>query len=547
VILWPDNDAQGWATMMGDVKRDRDGNPIQPISWKKGIIEHLFEINALRVKIVHITHSSRDKGWDIADAEEEGLDRNAVSAIMRDRIQEWPRDKFDAWKRKRISDAAPKTEDEKPPAKKEEAKPEPEPERTRNPAAVRSEIDKVNWRDHLIMNKDGNAIKPNSMQNIRLMLQYEHTFAGTFAWNEFAKEVFIMRRPVWDVSGNMDKWEPRMILDFDITSATCWLEYFGLTPKVNDVGKIIQNIAQHNAYNPVRDNLDRMKWDGVKRLDDMFMYYFGAERSEINSAFGRRWMIGAIARAYKPGCKMDTMIILEGAQGLKKSSALRALTDAICPGLFTDEISDPNSKDAGLQMQGAFLVEIAELDAFRKAEITQIKAWLTRQVDRFRRPYAKIVEEFPRSCVFAGTVNPSGTGYLKDATGARRFWPVKCTGIDLDGIREDGPQLWAEAKHLYEQGENWWLTEEEEALSQTVQEKRYEMDPFAELINDIVRGMFTVKINTIMQRLEIPMERRSQLMAKRIGNHLHHSGWVRYEENGQIIYKLDVDAQDKMI
>src|SRR5690606_22503655 len=134
---------------------------------------------------------------------------------------------------------------------------------------------------------------------------------------------------------------------------------------------------------------------------------------------------------------MDTMLILEGEQGLKKSTALRVLSDALCEGVFTDEMSDPNSKDAGLQMQGMLIVEIAELDAFRRAEITQIKAWLARQKDRFRRPYGKVVEEFARGCVFAGTVNPIGnTGYLKDPTGARRFWPVKCTDINIEALGE---------------------------------------------------------------------------------------------------------------
>jgi predicted P-loop ATPase len=249
-----------------------------------------------------------------------------------------------------------------------------------------------------------------------------------------------------------------------------------------------------------------------------------------------KYLVGAVARAFQPGCKMDTMIILEGPQGLRKSSALRTMCDAIGPDLFTDEISDPNSKDAGLQMQGAFMVEIAELDAFRRAEITQIKAWLSRQTDRFRRPYGKIVEEFPRSCVFAGTVNPSGTGYLKDPTGARRFEPVKCGNIRLEELAAAAPQIWAEAVALYDTGIAWWLEGDENGLAELVQRDRYEEDPYGQMIDDLITNYTRVTTIQIMGLLEIPKERRNSGTNRRIASHLHSKGWQREVTEKGVFY-----------
>ena len=392
------------------------------------------------------------------------------------------------------------------------------------------------------MKADGDGLRSTSLQNAALMLQYERRFAGIFAWNEFAKEVYLLRRPPWDISGNPAYWTARKIIDTDVTSASCWLEYCGLACKPNDVGKIIQRVAQHNLYNPVLDRLNSLAWDGKPRLFDggfqqpWLTHYFGADDTKENQAFGLKWLVGAVARAFQPGCKMDNMIILEGAQGLKKSSALRKLTEAIGPGLFTDEISDPNSKDAALQMQGSFIVEIAELDAFRRAEITQIKAWLSRQTDRFRRPYGKIVEEFPRSCVFAGTVNPSGTGYLKDPTGARRFWPVKVNEIHLDALTEDAAQLWAEAVSHYHAGQVWWLEGDENDLAIEAQRQRYEEDPYAELIDDFIKTHTVVSTMQIMQHLDIPKERRNAMVNRRIASHLHAIGWIRVETPNGIRY-----------
>jgi predicted P-loop ATPase len=592
IVIWPDNDVEGWRTTLGYAGPD--------MSWHKGIVEYAYGDGAKTVKVVHVTPEARPPGWDIADAEKDDLGQKGVELIIRDRIQAWSPERHEAWKAEEIAKAAPqgveqddssrgrveetaKGQDHEPAIagdkgdvqpkagrtgdrrKNGDARPDPDKKPRRGGRDEESSGDAVSrpvqvgrgfditdesWRSHLIMKADGDGLKSNSLQNFALLLQYEQRFAGIFAWNDFAKEVYLQRRPPWDVGGN--GWTVRKMNDPDVTAAACWLEYCGMSPKTNDIGKVIQRVAQHNSYNPVTESLSALEWDGIPRLsgpvdDDAdippwLTRYLGAAATTENAAFGRKWMIGGVARAFQPGCKMDTMLVLEGPQGLKKSTALRTLSNGVVPGVFTDEISDPNSKDAGLQMQGAFIIEIGELAALGRAEIEQIKAWLTRQVDRFRRPYGKIVEDFPRPCIFAGTVNPIGVGYLKDPSGGRRFWPVECGEIDLAALAKDAPQLWAEAVAAYVDGEKWWLTEDEQIYATIAQAQRYEEDPYSTMIDEYIYGRATVTLLDIMHTaLDIPKERRNAIVNKRIAAHLHTRGWERINEgNGRIYYSNPV-------
>lgn len=601
VIIWPDNDTEGWKTALGWAD--------ERMTWHKGLVELLYDAGVARIKVIHITRDSRPDGWDIADAvygtggnvddrRDDALPPRGIHLIMRERIQEWTRDRVAQWKAHALAEAGPQsgsddngeTEDtgqhrgddspgdedaagqgrahggddtghaaggQVPAVRPEQARRGNEGE-ARNTADARAEpaahgpgeaprpvgrgydISEDDWRSHLIMKADGDGLKGNSLQNFRLLLQYEKRFSGVFAWNDFAKEVYIMRRPPWDISGHAGKWKPRPMNDPDVVSTTCWLEYCGMSPKVNDVGKVIQSVAQHNSFNPVTEALDRLEWDGQPRLmggdtnagqryAPWLVRYLGAENKPINGVFGLKWMISAVARAYTPGCKVDTMLVLEGPQGLKKSTALRAISDGLVPGVFTDEISDVGSKDAAMQMQGTLIVEISELDALRKAEVSTLKAWLSRQTDRFRRPYGKVVETIHRTSVFAGTVNPSGSGYLKDPTGARRIWPVACGEIDLELLRQDAPQLWAEAKHYFMEGWAWWLEGEETGYARQEQAARYEHDPWADMINRHLAEMAWTSTTplALMNALEIPKERRNGVVQARIVAHLRQIGWTQ--------------------
>jgi len=563
VLIWPDNDEEGWKTALGYVRGNGD--------WVDGIVGLAHKARAKTVKVVHITKDKRPKGWDIADAETEGLLGEDVAAIIRDRVRKWEKPTYEKWKKTKLESAAPRSKnpssrgegrgektsnsgsepdgpngsgDKEKPASTDVARRNSAPE----PFQRGFNITKEDWRKHLIMKADGEGLKSNSLQNAALILQYDDRFENIFCWNDFAKEVFITRRPPWERGGNLAHWTPRPIQDRDVSSATMMLEHCGMSMKVNDIWKVVEDVALGSGYNPVVERMDQLAWDGVPRvmggshsgeiIEPWLTTYFGAANTSINMVFGLKWLISACARAYNPGSKVDTMLILEGEQGRKKSSAVMTLANELFPGIFTDQISKPTDKDTTLQINGKLVVEIAELDAMRKSEVDELKAWIARQTDRIRPPYGKMIKDFPRSCVFIGTVNPSGTGYLKDPTGARRFWPVRVDEVDIMQLKRDATQLWAEAVHLYKEGYIWWLEGEEEVLAKAEQEKRYQEDPWAEMINEIVERCASITLLQIMEKLDIPKERRNHAVNARVASHLHSKGWRReVQEDGRTVYK----------
>ena len=185
---------------------------------------------------------------------------------------------------------------------------------------------------------------------------------------------------------------------------------------------------------------------------------------------GQRWLISGAARIFQPGCQCDYTLLLEGPQGIKKSSALHALAG---DPWFTDHIHDLGSKDSRMDLHGKWIIELSELVSMRRAEVERVKAFLTARTDHFRVPYGRRSEDVPRSCVFAASTNDE-TPFV-DSTGNRRFWPVHCGHIDVEGIRRDRDQLWAQAYALYKAGEVWWLeTKELNDLARSEQEQRYE-------------------------------------------------------------------------
>jgi predicted P-loop ATPase len=237
-------------------------------------------------------------------------------------------------------------------------------------------------------------------------------------------------------------------------------------------------------------------------------------------------MISAVARIFEPGCKADCCLILEGDQGIKKSTALRVLAQP----WFTDEIADLGSKDAAMQTRGVWVIEIAELESLSRSDVGKIKAFMSRAMDRFRPPYGKRLIDSPRQCVFAGSVN-HGT-YLRDETGGRRFWPVACRApvIDVDGLAACRDQLWAEATALYFDGKPWWL--DSVALNRQAAEEqadRYEGDPWDELILAWAAGRESV---TIADVLNFCLEKKKDLWTHmdkmRIARTLRANGWLRF-------------------
>jgi len=323
------------------------------------------------------------------------------------------------------------------------------------------------WNGFLLRKPNG-MLETGSFENCCVYLEHEKTWKGRLKYNEFACEVEIDGRPVEDN---------------DDAKVCRWMERKGLKLKPTAMRAAINTVATQHTYNPLQDYLRSLEWDGEPRLNTWLSKYLGCDTTPYTEMIARKFLIGAVARGLQPGCKMDYMLILEGDQGIKKSTAIEAL---FSPAWFTDELADLGSKDAGLQIQGVWCVEMAELSSLSRSAANRTKEWITRRRDRFRPPYARSLIISPRSCVLMGTVNPEG-GYLKDSTGGRRFWPVQCHNITVKDIRENRDQLWAEAKYAYDNQEQWWLESgDQTALAEYEQEMRYEGDPWEQTISNFV-------------------------------------------------------------
>jgi predicted P-loop ATPase len=239
--------------------------------------------------------------------------------------------------------------------------------------------------------------------------------------------------------------------------------------------------AKANAFHPVRDYLENLSWDGVKRIDSWLHNYFGAEDNSYTQAVGRKLLVAAIARVMKPGCKFDHVVILEGKQGIGKSTALRVLSEP----WFCDSLGDVTNKDVIQQIQGSWIVEIGELASMDRASVNALKDFVSKQEDKARLAYQRLAQKFPRQCILIGTTNDEE--YLKDLTGNRRFWPVeveKTHQIEMEALALDRDMLWAEALVLYKKGsENLWLDDAKvKAKAEQIQRSKMVSDPWDEVI-----------------------------------------------------------------
>jgi putative DNA primase/helicase len=311
--------------------------------------------------------------------------------------------------------------------------------------------------------------------NVITAVTNDEAFAGALAFDEFRQEVLVMRSLPWDEPPTA---VPRQWTDADDVRCAEWLQRREINVAPVTVRRSVAAVARDIRFHPVRDYLASLRWDGVPPLESWTIAYLGAEDTVLHRAFGSLWMISAVARIMQPGVKADHMLILEGPQGGKKSTALKTIAGE---DWFTDELAEIGSKDAAQQMRGVWVVEFAELDAISRAEVSRIKAFLTRTVDRYRPPYERYVIAVPRQCVFAGSVNPET--YLRDETGNRRFWPIRCGSIDLDALGRDRDQLWAEAVARHRAGAIWWLDDPELiALAKAEQDARYQSDAWDDRI-----------------------------------------------------------------
>lgn len=310
------------------------------------------------------------------------------------------------------------------------------------------------------LKRDRRGTPESDVFNCLIVLKYDPVVKGKIRLDEFAHRLVVIDDLPWRGKDETPYWTD--------TDDACLRNYFATKYLIKGKGIIddaLQEVTQTNKFHPVREYLTGLTWDGECRVDTLFIDYIGAEDTEYIRAVTRKWMCGAVARVMVPGIKFDTAIVLYGSQGLGKSLILERLGRK----WFNNSLVDIKTKDALEQIQGSWINELAELAPTYKNDNEIVKAFISRTSDRFRSPYGRRTEEYPRQCVFAGSTN--NLMFLKDRTGNRRFWPItgdkdRKTKNAWDITQDDIDQLWAEAYYYWSNGESLVLEGdlEEEAL-----------------------------------------------------------------------------------
>lgn len=312
---------------------------------------------------------------------------------------------------------------------------------------------------------------------------------------------------------------------------------YGFDPYITNIEHAVQTLALENSYNSMRDYFDERIWDKVPRLPKLFNRYFGAEDTELNSAFGTKMMVAAVRRVRRPGAKYDTMVVLEGSQGSGKSTALKVLAGEEN---FSDQpIIGLDAKTQGELLSGVLIFEIAELSGIRKAETTHVKAFLSRDTDRYRPAYGRRAVQAKRQTIFVGTTNDDT--YLMDVTGNRRFWPVATGNINLEGLKRDRDQLWAEAAHLEAVGEDITLPETLWAAAAILQSSRMPRDAWLDVLASpvgarVINEKWRITTQSLLgqDNLNIPPGHQNDWIPKRLKRVMNELGW-----DGPEPFKMD--------
>lgn len=324
-----------------------------------------------------------------------------------------------------------------------------------------------NWTQKLHRTQEGEL--KNTLPNIVLILQNDPRIAGTMAFNAFSNEVVLRSQPRIAKKKRDSSYEPTNLSGHlwvvtDPINGTVWtddhdadirhliesksqLQGYGIKIADRDLRAAVNKCAMRNIFNPIKDLIEDTTWDGKPRCENLFVDYLGCEDNDYHRQAALMTLVGAVARIYEPGCKFDFVPILEGTQGKGKSTFIRILGLQWMRELQGD-VGD--SKQMVESMQGAWILEIGELSSMHRAEVNDLKSFVSRQVDKVRLSYEKRARDFKRQCIFIGSTNDRE--YLRDQTGGRRFWPIVC---ELDGmidnprLRRNILQMWAEALQIY--------------------------------------------------------------------------------------------------
>ncbi|MFR2646658.1 MAG: VapE domain-containing protein [Blautia coccoides] len=330
------------------------------------------------------------------------------------------------------------------------------------------------------MTKDGNGRFEKTINNAVLVLENDPLLKGKIVTDEFASCGMVLGRVPWNARDEKRRWK-----DVDDAGFYRYMEtFYGLTGR-EKMDNALLIVSAQNRINDVKQYLQGLSWDGVKRLERILPDYLGAEDNAYTRAVMRKSLCAAVARAVIGGVKFDYMPIFVGPQGIGKSTLLAILGKE----WFSDSLTTFEGKEAAELIQGTWINEVGELTAFSKQETQIIKQFLSKTDDIYRAAYGRRTDKYPRRCVFFGTSND--TEFLKDATGNRRFWPVDVGQHRIvKSVWEDLPkevdQIWAEAYAYWQFGEKLFLPKEVEKMAESAQEKHRETSGKEGLIQDLL-------------------------------------------------------------
>lgn len=499
VILWPDNDDPGTRAM-----------------WELG---HALMKHCPIVKIILPTKHTPDK-FDAADAKGLG----------------WKWKHFIEWARPLTKTIGAALSEEKSPAPEPPAAQRGRPmDKPITPSAVggaeiggdgilMADIESLNksaLHSALGLDRGSGGVTYCNLNNALKVLELHPDQRGMIWYDDFLQRIMCadIRN---DGNGGLihgaREWQ-----DIDDINMTVYMQRdIGLLKMdKTTASQAVKAVAQVNRKNCVHEWIDSLKWDGVARIGTFFPENFGCEDNEYSRAVSHNFWVSMLARIYIPGCKVDNMVVLEGPQGEKKSTAL----NIIGGDWYAESQENINSKDFFGTLLGKVLIEIGEMDSFSKGEVTKVKQIVSCRSDRFRAAYGHHAEDHPRQGIFCGTTNRDD--WNRDETGARRFWPIRCVGhANIEWITRNRDQLFAEARAaLREPGVTWW--EMPDDLTRTEQESRLLTDVWTEKTRDFLHGKYSVTVAEILDGLKIETARQDRQSQVRIGSIMRSIGWIR--------------------
>lgn len=356
-------------------------------------------------------------------------------------------------------------------------------------AVETDEKEDTDWLSELEYTEQGKL--RSTISNFSLIIENEPLLKGKIAYNEFSNRANVIGQLPWRTKGNFQDWS-----DTDDSGLREFIEkYYGINSATKCNDALVLSFEKHR-FHPIRDYLNSLEWDGKERVDTLLIDYLGAEDSSYVRTVTRKVLTAAVARVFNPGIKFDNMLILSGPQGVGKSTIIRKLGKD----WYSDSLTTVNGKEAYEQLQGVWILEMAEMMATKKADIEATKHFLSKTEDIYRVAYGRRTSKFPRQCIFIGTSNEHE--FLRDKTGNRRFWPVDIAVQDpkLDVFKDldyELDQIWAEAVQLFKNKEPLYLSAEEEKEARKQQDDHSEESAKAGLIEEYLNTPITDNWNSM--------------------------------------------------